>query len=50
MSLDRRACRDRENFSRIDRLKQLCGNGLPYGFETHPFFESGTEIIAGLYN
>jgi hypothetical protein len=48
MTLDRRACRDRENLSRVDRLKQLCGNGLPYGFESHSFLERGAEIIAGL--
>jgi len=50
MSLDRRACRNREIFSGVDRLQQLCGNGLPHGFETHSFFERGSEIIAGLYN
>src|SRR6267378_2707683 len=50
MSLDRRACGDRENFSGIDRLHQPRGNGLPWSFETHSFFERGTEIIAGFYN
>jgi hypothetical protein len=50
MPLDRRACRNRQNFSGVDRLEQLCGNGLPYGFETHSLFERGTEIIAGFYN
>jgi len=50
MSLDRRACRDDENFSGVDRFQQPRGNGLPNGFEAHAFFKRGTEIIARRYN
>jgi hypothetical protein len=50
MSLDRGACWDRKIFSGVDRLYQLRGNGLPWSFEMHSFFERGAEIIARLYN